>query len=346
MADPNRGSTSNLNSDYQTGLKLELLKHGHEFSFHQAIRLLRLMNPSGSEPRAFSESCDHITIVPHLTLGFPASDLEKIEEFEGKHLPRYKITANFLGLYGSSSPLPTWYTEELLEEEYDGESVSKDFIDIVNQRLFALLFQCWAKYRPHLQVVEAHDTDHIERLFCLLGLGSKLFRKDIPNSYRLLRYIGLFTQMPRSALGLKTLLSDALNGRKVTVIPCIERKVKIPDDQKMSVGSSIHSLGKNAIIGEEIVDRMGKFRIQIGPLNKKEFQDFYPEADLYKDVTNLTNMYVLEPFEYDLEVILAEDEAQTACLGDPDNSRLGLNTWIFSSDKIGEVRTIYTPRRR
>jgi type VI secretion system protein ImpH len=346
MGDQNRGSAPNLNSNYKTGLKHELLKQGHEFSFFQAIRLLRLMNPSGSVSRAFSESCDHISVVPHLTLGFPASDLEKIEELEGNNLPRYKITANFLGLYGSSSPLPTWYTEELLEEEADGKSVSKDFIDIFNQRLFDLLFQCWAKYRPHLQVVEAKDTDHIERLFCLLGLGSKLFRKDIPNSYRLLRYIGLFTQMPRSALGLKTLLSDALNDMKVTVIPCIERKAKIPDDQKMFVGSSVHSLGKNAIIGEEIVDRMGKFRIRIGPLNKKQFQDFYPEADAYKNVTFLTDMYVLEPFEYDLEVVLAKEEAQTACLGDLDNSRLGLNTWIFSSDKIGEVRTIYTPRRR
>jgi type VI secretion system protein ImpH len=346
MADQNRGSAPNVNSDYKTGLEFEPLKHGHEFSFFQAMRLLRLMNPSGSKSQAFSESCDHIRVVPHLSLGFPASDLEKIEELEGKHPPRYKITANFLSLYGSSSPLPIWYTEELLDEEADGESVSKDFIDIVNQRLFALLFQCWTKYRLHLQVVEAKDTDHMERLFCLLGLGSKPFRKDIPNSYRLLRYIGLFTQIPRSTLGLKTLLSDALNGINVTVIPCIERKAKIPDDQKMLVGSSVHRLGKNAIIGEEIVDRMGKFRIQIGPLNKKQFQQFFPESDMYKDVTFLTDMYVLEPFEYDLEVILAKDEAQTACLGDPDKSRLGLNTWIFSSDTMGEVRTIYTPRRR
>jgi len=116
MGDQNRGSTPNLNSNYKTGLKIELLKHGHEFSFFQAIRLLRLINPSGSESQAFSESCDHISVVPHLSLGFPASDLEKIEELEGNHPPRYKITANFLGLYGSSSPLPTWYTEELLEE--------------------------------------------------------------------------------------------------------------------------------------------------------------------------------------------------------------------------------------
>jgi type VI secretion system protein ImpH len=152
--------------------------------------------------------------------------------------------------------------------------------------------------------------------------------------------------MPRSALGLKTLLSDALNDTKVTIIPCIERKAKIPDDQKMFVGSSIHSLGKNAIIGEEIDDRMGKFRIQIGPLNKKQFQEFYPEADLYKEVTFLTDMYILDPLEYDLEIVLAKDEAQTACLGDPDKSRLGLNTWIFSSDTMGEVRTIYTPRRK
>ena len=57
-------------------------------------------------------------------------------------------------------------------------------------------------------------------------------------------------------------------------------------------------------------------------------------------------MYILESLVYDLEIILAEGEAEKVCLGDPDRSRLGLNTWLFSSDQIGEVRTIYTPQRR
>jgi type VI secretion system protein ImpH len=91
---------------------------------------------------------------------------------------------------------------------------------------------------------------------------------------------------------------------------------------------------------------MGKFRIRIGPLDKNKFQSFYPESDNYKTTTFLTDMYILDSFVYDLEIILAEGEAEKVCLGDPDRSRLGLNTWVFSSDKIGEVRTIYTPQRR
>jgi type VI secretion system protein ImpH len=130
------------------------------------------------------------------------------------------------------------------------------------------------------------------------------------------------------------------------VIPCVERKAKIPDDQKLVMGSPSHSLGDNCFLGEEIVDRMGKFRIRIGPLDKKKFQSFYPESDNYKTATFFTDMYILEPLEYDLEIILSEGEAEKVCLGDPDRSRIGLNTWLFSSEKIGEVRIFHTPKCR
>ena len=90
---------------------------------------------------------------------------------------------------------------------------------------------------------------------------------------------------------------------------------------------------------------MGKFRIRIGPLDKIKFQSFYPESDNYKTATFLTDMYILESLVYDLEIILAEGEAEKVCLGDPDRSRLGLNTWLFSSDQIEEISLFYTPQR-
>jgi len=53
------------------------------------------------------------------------------------------------------------------------------------------------------------------------------------------------------------------------------------------------------------------------------------------------NMYVLGSLDYDMEVILANGQAQTLCLGDPERSEVGLNSWVFSGDRIGELRTLY-----
>jgi type VI secretion system protein ImpH len=343
MAGPHRG----LSPDMMSELKLDLLKEGHSFSFFQVIRLLHLLCRQDSDSD-FSNpyESDSIRIRPKLSLAFPAADVDRIEETSDEEKARFRITANFLGLYGTSSPLPTFYTEELMDEAAMDESVTREFIDIINHRLFQLLYGCLCKYLQCLQVVEADSLQHAERLFCLLGIGDNIFRSEISNPFGLIRYVGLFTLMPRSALGLETLLTDALDGMTVNVIPCMERKAKIPDDQKLVIGSTVHTLGVNCFLGEEIVDRMGKFKIRIGPLDRIRFQSFYPESDNYTIATFLTDMYILEPLVYDLEIILAEGEAEKVCLGDPDRSRLGLSTWIFSSDQIGEVRTIYTPHRR
>jgi type VI secretion system protein ImpH len=343
MASAHRGSTP----DIIPQLKLDLLKEGYSFSFFQVMRLLGLLcRDAGLNPPTGAPEQDSIKVRPTLSLAFPAADVDRIEETGNQEKTRFQVSANLLGLYGTSSPLPTFYTEDLMDEAAMDESVTREFIDVINHRLFQLLYGCLCKYHQCLQVVEADSLQHTERLFCLLGIGEKKIRSEIADPYGLIRYIGLFTQMPRSALGLETLLTDALEGIPVTVISCVERKAKIPDDQKLVVGSPAHNLGANCFLGEEIVDRMGKFRIRMGPLDIKEFQSFYPESDNYKTVTFLTDMYILESFEYDLEIILAEGEAEKVCLGDPDRSRIGLNTWLFSSDKIGEVRIFNTPQHR
>ena len=334
---------SSLNLD-RTGLKLELLKDGHAFSFFQVLRLLRHFTSVSSDRQ--DVNCDisrHIRIKPNLSLAFPPSDVEKVEEAGDGDNRRFLVTANFLGLYGSSSPLPTFYTEDLLDEESLDESTSRDFIDIVNRHLFTLLFSCWSKYRIHLRVLEEKSPQQIEQLFCLLGLGEPIPRQSIPRPERLLRYIGLFTQFPRSASGLKTLLQDALGGIPVDVIQCIYRKAAIPQNQKLRLGVSESSLGVDSYIGEEIDDRMGKFRTQLGPMTKGDYLRFTPGQENFDWLVLLTTMYFVEPLEYDIEVIMARNEVQSVVLGDETRSILGVDSWIFSDDQWGEVRAIFDP---
>lgn len=330
--------------DMTSELKLDLLKEGYSFSFFQAMRLLRLLSrKSPADQTGVQIENEAVRIRPALSLGFPKADIDRIEEAADDEDDRFFVTANFLGLYGSSSPLPAFYTEDLMEETSEDESAARDFIDIINHRLYELFYGCCTKYRQVLAVAEFGSSTHMERLFCLLGIGGKSLRSKIDNPMALLRYVGLFTQMPRSAMGLETILKDVLKGMAVSVIPCVAHKAKIPPDQRLALGSSRHGLGENCVLGQEIEDRMGKFKIQVGPLDKTGFQRFYPGAEAYSRISFLTEMYIMESLSYDLEVILAEGEAQTACLGDPERSKIGLNTWIFSSDRIEEVRKVYRP---
>ncbi|MBN1850091.1 MAG: type VI secretion system baseplate subunit TssG [Deltaproteobacteria bacterium] len=329
-----------------TNLMDELLKEGHSFSFFQILRLLRFyISKSSGKSESDLFTGDVLRIHPALSLAFPASDVESIQNTGDVDNPKFLILANILGLYGSSSPLPIFYTEDLIDEANEDESTTRDFINIINQRLFSLLFESWSKYRLYLKVVEEEDPSHINRLFCLLGLGGESIRRDIAEPYRLLRYLGLLTQFPRSARGLETLLTDAF-GIQVAVIPCIQRTVQVPEDQRLRLGGEEgSSLGMDSYLGDHMEDRMGKFRIQVGPLFGDDYKRFSPGTDAFERLIFLTKFYFVEPLEYDIELIMAEGAAQTICLGDPTRSTLGMDTWIFSSRELGEVRVIFHPKK-
>ena len=326
-------------------LKLDLLMKGHEYSFFQVMRLLRLLLQSTGEKREDlnPKGDEKIRVKPALSLAFPASDVAKVEEL-GDESPSFLVTATFLGLYGSSSPLPNFYTEDLIDEASEDMSVSRDFMDGLNHRLYILLFYCWLKYRQFLQVVEEKNPRDLEKLFCFLGLGEPELRRNLPDPYPLIRYIGLFSQFPRSASGLETLLKDALEGVPINVIPCVKRTVSIPPDQRFYLGSSGNSLGESSFLGEELDDRMGKFSLQIGPLKSDPFHALLPEDPRHKRLAFLTKFYVTDPLEYDLQLILAKQEAKKACLGGRMWSRLGWNTWIFSVDHLDEVSVTLPPK--
>jgi type VI secretion system protein ImpH len=335
-----------MSADPAEELKNTLLAEGSDFSFFQVFRLLRCLLPPDERRKLSSAAAmNAVRVVPNLSLAFPAADVEKVERQGGAEGGRYAVVANFMGLYGAASPLPTFYTEDLIAEEAVDESAGRGLFNLINQRLYTLLFNCWSKYRLPLRVLEEDDGDTIERLFCLAGLGEPGFREKLPSPLRLLRYIGLFTQLPRSALGLQTLLSDAMEGPPVRLTPCVPRMAPIPKDQQLSMGKSGCNLGVNSYLGDRIADRMGKFRIHLGPVSNIDFHRLVPGRANYAWLTLLTGLYVTEPLEYEVELIMAAGEAQSVRLGDPASATLGVDSWIFSGPSWGEVSVLFAATR-
>lgn len=342
MARPDRGSPPAVSVEPGAALRERLEREGRRFSFYQVLRLVRTLLPPEERRRlAQAESAAILQTVPNLSLAFPAADIERVAigrrpEDGGD---RFTITANFLALMGPDSPLPVFYTEDLIAEEAADESTVRGLFHLINQRLYTLLFQCWSKYRLPLRLLEEEDRDTVERLFCLAGIGDEAVRERLPAPFRLLRYLGLLTQFPRSALGLQTLLRDALPGVAVQLTPCLNRMAPIPEAQRLRLGAGgSQRLGRDSFIGDRIADRMGKFRLHLGPLSNADFHRLAPGRADFTWVTVLTGLYVTEPLEYDIELIMAAGEARSVRLGDPGCACLGVDSWIFSYATWGEVR--------
>ncbi|MDD4355892.1 MAG: type VI secretion system baseplate subunit TssG [Smithellaceae bacterium] len=332
----------------QTGLSTfdiatELLKKGRRFSFFQVMRLMRLLGhdpETVEDAQTFARQVQSLRIRPQNNLSFPASDVASVERTEGE-TPGFLVDASFLGLYGPASPLPTFYTEDLIRQEADEKSAVRDFLDIFNHRLFTLFFRCSMKYRLFFQVCEEKNPEILNKLYCLIGLGESRHRLDMSHAYSMIRYSGILSQHPRSAWGLETILGDTFSYAPVKVVQCACRRVKIPLSQRLLLGRTGGNLGIDSIIGGQIKDQTGKFRLRLGPLNYLLFQQLLPGSEENNRLSALTRFYLLEPLEYDMELILREGEASCVCLGAETANRLGMDTWIFSCEKIGEVRAVF-----
>ena len=315
----------------------QLLSRGHEFSFVQVLRLARKILESGKRRDLPDVSwLDKLRIRPELSLAFPAADVGRVEQTEDG----LSITATFLSLYGSSSPLPTFYTEELLAEAAEDRSALRGFYDLFHQRLYQLYFQCWNKYNLLYRMVEEEYPLEQHRLLCLIGLAEDEMLAQVPDGRRMLRYVGLLSTFPRSAYGLKAMLEELLAPCKVRIAQNIFRRVPIPPDQRLCLGVSGCRLGVDAVLGSHVDDIQGKFRIEIGPLTWEQYNNLLPGTVLHDKLSKWVRFYVTSPLDVDLRLILAAGEARPLRLGDPE-ARLGLNSWSFAGDSLGEVSALF-----
>ncbi len=313
-----------------------LLAHGERFSYFQAMRLLRLFGSARSMPS------DSLRIRPKLGLGFPENDIESIE-------PRpeggFRVTVNFFGLYGVASPLPTYYTEDLFEEERESRHATRDFLDIIHHSMYPLLFDAWRKYRLQLRVVEDGDLSVLDHLYSFVGLDDRTLRDQLPHSGDLLHYAGLFNLRPRSVLGLRTLLADAFSPARVDIESCTLQAVPIPLDQCLRLGLQANCLGEDAYLGSEIDDYSGSLTIRLSDLPSQLFHQLLPATEGHERLKFLTRFYLIDPLEIKVELELRHDEARSARMlarhGGVDSStadsmakshgnwsRLGLDTWL------------------
>jgi type VI secretion system protein ImpH len=278
----------------------------------------------------------NLRIQPELNLDHPQSDIAEISQ--DKKTGNYQITTTFFGLYGVSSPLPGFYTEELFDDEWDELSARKDFFDVIHNHLYPLLYQAWLKYKFSHNMVEFEDHKYAEIIFSLIGL-SEAYRVESRHYGYLLRYSGLLSQRIRSQPGLKTLLQEHLGDIGLDIIPCVERKVPIVKKQRCVLGKQNAVLGFDACIGKEVVGRSGKFNIEIGPLNTEQFDDFVQGNESIQIIKTLIKFYLVQPLAYSINLLLEPGAVNVASIGERRSSTLGCNCWLLdqSNQQIDRV---------
>ncbi|NOZ51707.1 MAG: type VI secretion system baseplate subunit TssG [Gammaproteobacteria bacterium] len=332
MASKSGSTTSNIAH--------ELLNHGRHYDFFQAVKILISVSenkapigglgPAREEPLRFRANA---------SLGFPSADIDVITVNERARAPddQIEIVANFLGLYGPSSPLPAFFTEEILFSE-DKLNNRRDFLDLFNHRAISLLYRCWEKYRYYLQYrLDASDKVS-QYMFSFIGLGDAKLRSEIDLDWRkLLSYLGVISTGCRSATVLQGIISHYFNGINIDIEQCVPRNIEIDNLQLCQLGIVNTTLGVDtyaAGTGSRIIDRNSKFRVALKDLSFDEFKRYLPTGDRYDTLCNLIKLVMSDQYEFDFELTQAEKNPRLELTTD-NECRLGWSAWLGEPPEKG-----------
>jgi type VI secretion system protein ImpH len=285
-------------------IKDALLDAPGRFSLTQAIRLLELEQEG--EGQSLDEARRHVRIVSWLSLAYPPGEVSALtredvpsdeEETDAPvHSSRYRLETPLFGLYSTQGPLPTLYTEEMLDEARLDQSVVKDFLDLIDNRLAHYLCQAELHYNHPRRLIEHADSDVERVLNSLMGQAYPALRPgDHPHPHAAELLAG-----PRTARGLADYLVFELGWPQIEVEECVPREAEIPPTQRCRLGLANCELGVNLMLGDRIQDVSGKIRIHLKDLPEARLQSCLHGNPGHTALLRLVRCYMNEALAFDI----------------------------------------------
>lgn len=300
------------------------------YSFFRAVRLLQRVAqhavPVGELGPARRES---IRFVHDAQLIFHASDVTQIKPRVIRDgVPFAEVTTAFLGLYGTSSPLATFISEEVLRAEDDDEKSLKAFYDVFHHRILSLLYRAWKKYRFYASFRLDGADPFTKRALAFVGVDGRAMPKLGLPALHLLAMAPLLSIRTRPPRSLAIILERVFPGAKIELTSFIARRVLLAEDQIARLGVQNSSLGVDLTVGRAVVDRSGRFRVGIGPVKYELFEGLLPGGKYHPLLRRIIDQFSRGVLEVECEVTLESGEAPRFQLGSDRGSKLGVTTTL------------------
>ena len=317
-------------------LNHELIDEPYRFEFFQAVRLIERIvserSPVGGPAMPGDEA---VRFRSHITLQFPASEIQEIREptvDEAADNKPMEMFVNFMGMVGPSGVLPMHYTELVFDRIRHRDTSMWAFLDMFAHRAISMFFRAWNKYRFPIQYERGHGDDFTNNLFDLAGLGTHGLRGRMHlDDESLLAYTGLVAQKPHSASACSNILSDYFEA-PVKIFQFFGQWIDLSAEDYSKLGVANMVLGRTTVAGTRIWDQMSNFRVKLGPLPFNKFQGFLPNGSAYKPLRSLIRFLVGQELDFDVQLSLLAAQVPGMILTTRALRRpmLGWTTWLKS----------------
>lgn len=308
-----------------------------EYSVFQAVFLVLQRLQSAQPTLDDAALFERIEFQANPSLGFPGCDVDCVELFEEHGELRARIRLNLLSLMGAGSPLPVFYSDQALGDSGNG-NLTREFLNLFADRLQRLLLPTWQKYRYHTRFQSGANDPFSNQVFALIGLGGTVIREAPElNWKRLLPYLGLLSLRAHSAALIESVLRYYFKHGALAIEQCVEREASILDEQLNRLGAANSRLSQSLVLGTNVRDRGGKFRIHVRELSWEHFHDFLPTGDNYQPLCALVRFTLRDPLNYDIRLELRPEEIRELRIGADNPCRLGWTSWLGKARADGVV---------
>lgn len=300
------------------------------FDFFSAMRCVDALDPMA--PRlGTSEHLrqDPLRLGQAVSLGFEPGMLRSLQLREG--MPA-RIAVTFFGLAGVNGPMPLSFSEDTLSRQINhNDFMMADFLDIFHHRLLCLLYRSWAAIRPAVSA----DCPGQDRFFDYVQAFT-------PRGERY--YVHQYVDQRRSAEGLLELLKDHLQV-PVRLHQWFGRwSTQGTAEQQRLGGGNAMQLGLGSLLGRRVWNTQHSVRLTLGPLSMARLEQFLSTAAVLHNLSRLVDDYLGGCFEWDLQLLLADEADTTVHLGS--NQPLGLALWLPSTQGSLRARGCIVSRAR
>lgn len=258
------------------------------------------------------------------------------------------VTPAFMGLLGICGIMPHHYTERIaMHMQQTRDQGARALFDLCSNRLLAMYFQTWGKYRAMHQL-DMEGIDGLQPLLAAIGGGvlhpeNAEDADDESGSDIVARYAAIYRTRPISGSAVARVLTDHLRV-PVTIEQFVGVWSGVAECNQTRLGKQNCTLGHGVILGKRQWRTDLRIRIHIGPIEKMDFHRFRPIGSARRALSRLLRLFGTGGLEYEVAVHLHPSCVAPMILTSKPNKDapqyLGWNTFLVSSNSKKEDRTI------
>ena len=277
--------------------------------------------------RAARPADEPLRLAQEPSLAFAPSALASVDPPRGNVPPRLVIRS--FGLFGPNGPLPNHLTEYARDRLLNNNDPTLTrFADIFHHRLILLFYRAWADAQSVASLDRPGDDRFSRYVASIVGIGlpAQRRRDAIPDHAKFAN-AGHFVRLTRNAEGLAAMLRGFF-GTPVRIVEYCCHWLKLAPQQRTRLGMRDPGsmLGVATIAGNAIWDGQSRFRVELGAMPLREYEQFLPGGRRFRQLVAWLRNHSGIEFAWDARLLLDAREVPRPILGQA--GRLGWTTWI------------------